>query len=158
MVLHMAYWLMQSEPNCFSIDDLKHCRRPEGWDGVRNYQARNMMRDQMQVGDLAFFYHSNCQPPAVVGVMEIVKTNLVDPTAFDPEDKHFDPKSDPDQPRWIMVAVRFKEKFSQEVSLETLKAMPALADMPLVKRGNRLSIMPVTEQQWQHIYHHATGE
>ena len=78
MVLHMAYWLMKSEPNCFSIDDLKHCRRPEGWDGVRNYQARNMMRDQMQVGDLAFFYHSNCQPPAVVGVMEIVKTNLVE--------------------------------------------------------------------------------
>jgi predicted RNA-binding protein with PUA-like domain len=153
----MAYWLMKSEPNCFSIDDLAQCQKPEGWDGVRNYQARNMMRDQMQVGDLAFFYHSNCQPPAVVGVMEIVQTGLVDHTAFDPEDQHFDPKSDPDNPRWIMVGVRFKEKFSHPVSLEAIKNTPELDDMPLVRRGNRLSIMPVTAAQWCCIHQQATG-
>lgn len=147
----MAYWLMKSEPNCFSIDDLAKRKQPEGWDGVRNYQARNMMRDDMKKGDLAFFYHSNCDEPAVVGIMEIVKEAYPDPTAFDPNDKHFDPKSDPDKPRWMMVGVRFKQKFTTPVTLKAIKVRAALKNMALVQRGNRLSIMPVTAKEWQSI-------
>jgi predicted RNA-binding protein with PUA-like domain len=153
----MAYWLMKSEPTTFSIDDLKHCKKPEGWDGVRNYQARNMMRDQMQKGDLAFFYHSNCEQPAVVGIMEVAHEAIPDHTAFDAKDSHYDPKSDPEAPRWWMVGVRFKEKFKYPVTLHTIKQTPSLEDMALVKRGNRLSIMPVTRSQWQRIVDMATA-
>lgn len=148
----MAYWLMKSEPEEFSIDDL--AARPdqtEPWDGVRNYQVRNMMRDQMQPGDQAFFYHSNCTPPGIVGIMEIVGAARPDPTQFDPADSHYDPKSDPDNPRWLLVDVRFVRKLRREITLQELKDDPALADLPLVRRGNRLSVMPVTEAQWQHI-------
>lgn len=147
----MAYWLMKSEPTAFSIDDLKRCKKPEGWDGVRNYQARNMMRDAMQVGDLAFFYHSNCEVPGIVGVMEIAKPAYPDPTAFDPDDHHFDPKSDPANPRWMMVGVRFKKKFERTIALAELRTHKALAEMPLLRKGNRLSIMPVTAAQWRYI-------
>lgn len=143
----MNYWLMKSEPDVFGIDDLKRVG-VEPWDGVRNYQARNMMRDQMQVGDLAFFYHSNTKVPGVVGIMEIVRAGYPDDCAWDPEHKYYDPKSTPDNPRWYRVDVAYKETFPQVVPLETLKSMPQLADMALVRRGNRLSIMPVTADEW----------
>jgi len=148
----MNHWLMKSEPDTFGIDDLR--ARPEQiehWDGVRNYQARNMMRDQMRVGDQVFFYHSNCSEPGIVGIAEIVREAYPDFTAFDPDDKHFDPKSDPDKPTWFMVDVRFVRKFKHTISLRELKAMPELAELALVRRGNRLSIMPVTAEQWQLI-------
>ncbi|WP_353573190.1 EVE domain-containing protein [Candidatus Albibeggiatoa sp. nov. BB20] len=146
----MAYWLMKSEPNAFSIDDLAKVQI-EPWDGVRNYQARNMMRDQMQIGDLVFFYHSNCKIPAIVGMMKIVKAGYVDNTAFDPDEKYYDPKSKPDSPRWYRVDVAFVEKFEQEISLHTLKQQAELADLALVRKGSRLSIMPVSEPEWQCI-------
>lgn len=148
----MAYWLMKSEPEEFSIDDLR--RRPgrtEPWDGVRNYQARNMMRDEMRRGDQVFFYHSNCETPGIAGIAKIVREGHPDPTAFDPRDKHFDPKSDPDNPRWYLVDVQFVRKFKRVIPLSELKAESALEDLQLVRRGNRLSIMPVTKKQWEHI-------
>jgi len=148
----MSYWLMKSEPSEFSIDDLaRRPRKTEHWDGVRNYQARNMMRDQMKKGDQAFFYHSNCPEPGIVGIVEVVREGYPDHTAFDPEDPHYDPKSDPDNPRWYMVDVKFVRKLTRTIALSELKDDPALQDMPLVRRGNRLSVMPVTEQQWSHI-------
>lgn len=146
----MQYWLMKSEPNAFSIDDLK-TNGTDHWDGVRNYQVRNMMRDQMQVGDLAFFYHSNCQPPGISGVMEIVKAGYPDFTAWDENSDHFDPKSTPDNPRWYMVDVKFKRKFTDLVSLSDLKEHPELIDLPILRKGNRLSIVPVTPVQWDVI-------
>jgi len=146
----MNYWLMKSEPNEFSIDDLER-KKTEPWDGVRNYQARNMMRDQMQLGDKVFFYHSNCDVPGIVGIMDVVKTSYPDPTAFDPEDKHYDSKSDPDNPRWYLVDVGFVEKFSRTIALAELKQQEALSEMPLVRKGNRLSVMPVTTEQWEYI-------
>jgi len=148
----MHYWLMKSEPDVFGIDDLK--RRPkqtEHWDGVRNYQARNMLRDQMQKGDLVLFYHSNCAEPGIVGIAEIVRAGYPDHTAFDPKDPHFDPKSDPQSPRWFMVDVRFKRKLRRTITLAELKSRPELAAMPLVARGNRLSVMPVGETEWDII-------
>lgn len=148
----MAYWLMKSEPEAFGIDDLqKRPQQTECWDGVRNYQARNMMRDDMKLGDLVFFYHSNCSPPGIVGTMKVVKTSYPDHTAWDPEDSHFDPKSFPDAPRWFMVDVQFVEKFSEMISLPALKEYPALADMKLLQKGSRLSITPVTKTQWDFI-------
>ncbi len=146
------YWLMKSEPEEFSIDDLE--QRPgqrEPWDGVRNYQARNMMRDQMSVGDQVFFYHSNCAVPGIVGIAEVVREGYPDPTAFDPEDSHYDPKSDPDNPRWYHVDVGFVRRLRRTIPLTELKARPELADMPLVRKGNRLSVMPVTPEQWAFI-------
>lgn len=148
----MQYWLMKSEPDVFGIDDLK--RRPdktEPWDGVRNYQARNMMRDQMKKGDKAFFYHSNCDVPGIVGVMKVVKGSYPDYTAQDPENKYYDPKASEENPRWFMVNVKYVKKFKRTITLAELKSDPALQDMLLVKKGSRLSIMPVTEQQWLHI-------
>lgn len=148
----MNYWLMKSEPSTFGIDDLK--TRPgktEPWDGVRNYQARNFMRDEMQKGDLAFFYHSNCAEPGIVGIMTIASDAYPDPTQFDPEDDHYDPKSDPDKPRWYLVDVRYKRKFKRTITLQELKQHRALADMKLLQKGNRLSIMPVTRKQWEYI-------
>ena len=148
----MKYWLMKSEPEAFSIDDLQN--RPgqtEHWDGVRNYQARNMMRDEMKTGDRVFFYHSNCDLPGIGGIAEVVKESYPDFTAFDPDDKHFDPKSNPDKPTWYMVDVRFVKKLSRTISLQELKLKEELAELALVRRGNRLSIMPVTEQQWYFI-------
>lgn len=150
----MNYWLMKSEPESFSIDDLARApRKTTCWDGVRNYQARNMMRDEMKRGDLAFFYHSNCETPGIVGVVEIVREAYPDHTAFDPEDHHFDPKSDADNPRWFMVDVKLVEKFSRVVSLRELKeyADGKLAGFRLLARGNRLSVMPVSRQQWKFV-------
>ncbi|MEX0607267.1 MAG: EVE domain-containing protein [Halofilum sp. (in: g-proteobacteria)] len=148
----MTYWLLKSEPDTFGIDDLAaQTEQTDHWDGVRNYQARNMMRDQMSVGDRAFFYHSNTKEPGIVGIIEIARAGYPDHTAFDPEDPHYDPKSDPDNPRWFMVDVRFVRKLERVITLAELKARPELADMPLVRKGNRLSIMPVTEDQWDFI-------
>ncbi|MCO7226231.1 EVE domain-containing protein [Pleionea sp. CnH1-48] len=155
----MNYWLMKSEPDAFSIDDLKaRPKRREPWDGVRNYQVRNMMRDQMKKGDLAFFYHSNCKPPAIVGIMEIVKEGYPDTTAFDPEEKYYDPKSDPDNPRWFMVDVKYKRHLKREIPLQELKEESQLGDFALTRKGSRLSIVPVTEQQWEHILAMESGK
>ena len=146
------YWLMKSEPGEFSIDDLKN--RPsktEPWDGVRNYQARNMMRDEMKPGDKVFFYHSACDEPGIVGVAKVAGKSYPDPTAFDPKDKHFDPKSDPDDPRWFLVDVKFVRKLKRTIGLSELKQHAALSEMVLVRRGNRLSIMPVSEKDWNYI-------
>lgn len=146
----MNYWLMKSEPDVFSIDDLKRVGT-EHWDGVRNYQVRNMLRDDFSKGDLAFFYHSNCKTPGIAGIMSVTRTAYPDLTAFDPGSRYYDPKSTPDTPRWYMVDVKFKRKLKRVIPLETLKSDPELQDMPLVKRGNRLSIVPVTEIQWHRI-------
>ncbi|EAR21346.1 EVE domain-containing protein [Nitrococcus mobilis] len=148
----MSYWVMKSEPSVYGIDDLAaQPSQTDHWEGVRNYQARNMLRDQMRPGDLALLYHSNCPQPGVVGIMEIVRAGYPDHTAFDPESKYFDPKSDPDRPRWYMVDVRFKRRLARTIPLTELKANPALAETPLIRRGNRLSIMPVSAEHWQAI-------
>jgi len=146
------HWLMKSEPEEFSIDDLK-AQGTTHWDGVRNYQARNMMRDQMKKGDQVFFYHSNCEVPGIVGVMKIIKEGYADHTAFDPQDKHFDPKSDPDNPRWYMVDLRFVRKFHKSLPLAMLRqyADRELSKLPLLRRGNRLSVMPVSKEEWEFI-------
>lgn len=148
----MQYWLMKSEPDTFSLSDLKN--RPgkrEPWDGVRNYQARNFMRDDMKKGDGVLFYHSNTNPPGVVGLAEVASKPYPDPTAFDPKSKYFDPKSDTDNPRWILVDVRYRKTFKKAVTLEQMKTMPALKDMRVLQRGNRLSITPVTKAEYDAI-------
>lgn len=148
----MNYWLMKSEPDAFSINHLKDKpKQTEHWDGVRNYQARNMMRDEMKRGDLVFFYHSNCETPGIVGIMEVAREAYPDHTAFDPEDKHFDPKSDPAKPTWMMVDVKYVRTLARTISLTELKQKTELSGMALVRRGNRLSIMPVSKQQWDFI-------
>ncbi|NOY63668.1 MAG: EVE domain-containing protein [Gammaproteobacteria bacterium] len=148
----MNYWLLKSEPDTYSIDDLaRDPQHAEHWDGVRNYQARNMMRDQMKLGDQAFFYHSNCKEPGIVGIMEIVRESYPDFTAHDPASNYYDPKSDPDNPRWYMVDVRHVRTLKRTITLTELKAQAPLAEMPLVRRGNRLSIMPVSAEQWRYI-------
>ena len=148
----MNYWLMKSEPTAFSIDDLKNMpNQTEHWDGVRNYQARNMMRDQMKVGDQVFFYHSNCDVPGIVGIMEVVSEGYPDHTAFDPQSKYFDPKSDSQNPRWIMVDIKYTRHTSRVISLAELKECEALENMQLVRKGNRLSIMPIKAEEWNEI-------
>ena len=148
----MAYWLFKSEPDVFGIDHLmQRPDRTEPWDGVRNYQARNFMRDGMQAGEQGFFYHSNCAEPGIVGIVRIASESYPDPTAFDPDSKYYDAKSDPAQPRWWLVDVAFVKRFARTVSLRELKAEPRLADMRLVQRGNRLSVMPVEPAHWQTI-------
>ena len=146
----MQYWLIKSEPSDFSIDDLQKCpKQTEPWDGIRNYQVRNMMRDEMKQGDQTFFYHSSCAEPGIVGIMEIVSQAYADPTAFDPKNKHFDPKSDPDSPRWLLVDVKFKQKFARTLTLTELRAQKGLASMRLLQRGNRLSVTPVSKKEWK---------
>jgi predicted RNA-binding protein with PUA-like domain len=150
----MNYWLMKSEPDVFGIEHLyKMPKRTEHWDGVRNYQARNMMRDQMKKGDMVFFYHSNCDEPGIVGIMTVVKEGYPDFTAVDPDQKYYDPKSDPENPRWFMVDIKYKRRTKRNITLKELKeyADAELADCPLVRKGNRLSIMPLTEEQWEFI-------
>jgi len=150
----MRYWLMKSEPEAFSIDDLaKSPRKTTHWDGVRNFQARNFMRDDMRVGDLAFFYHSNCAEPGIAGIVKIVKAGYPDHTAFDAKDPHFDGDSDPRSPRWYMVNVRFERKLARPISLAELRkhANGALKGLALLQRGNRLSITPVSAAQWKFI-------
>lgn len=138
---------MKSEPDAYSIDDLKHDGQ-EPWDGIRNYQARNMMRDKMKVGDKVLFYHSSCRVPAVVGIAKIASSSYPDPTQFDPKAKYYDPKSTPDNPRWMLVDVRFIRKTKRPITLKELKAHPALANFRLNMRGNRLSIFPVSKKHW----------
>ncbi len=147
------FWLMKSEPNTFGIDHLRACsKQQDHWDGIRNYQVRNMLRDDFQPGDEAFFYHSNCKIPGIVGTMTVVSAPYPDHTAFDPESPYYDPKSDPENPRWYMVDVKFKEKFNDIVKLEQLRTIPALKEMLILRKGNRLSITPVTLKQWQIIH------
>ena len=149
----MQYWLMKSEPDEFSFDDLE--QRPqqtEPWDGVRNYQARNMMRYTMHLRDRAFSYHSYCLAPGIAGLPRVASESRPDHTAFDPDDKHFDPKSDPEKPRWYLVDVQFERHLKRVISLRELKAQAdALQDFPLVRRGNRLSVMPVDAEHWEYI-------
>ena len=150
----MNYWLMKSEPSTFSIDALSAApKRRTFWDGVRNYQVRNMMRDDMKVGDLAFFYHSSCDEPGIAGVVKIVRSAYPDHTAFDPKDPHFDAGSKPDAPRWLMVDVQLQQRFSRIITLDELRkhADEKLKDMLLLKRGNRLSITPVSATHWKFI-------
>ena len=150
----MNYWLMKSEPNEFGIDDLRAAPGGETfWDGVRNYQARNFMRDDMKVGDGVLYYHSNCPETGVVGIATVCREAYPDHTAFDPDDKHFDPGSDPDNPRWCMVDIRFERKFTRVILLRELRQFVdgPLRDMLLLRRGNRLSITPVTGEEWDFI-------
>lgn len=139
----MAYWLMKSEPDVYSIDDLKR-DNTELWDGVRNYQARNFLTS-MAVGDLAFFYHSNTKPPGIVGLMDVVETQVVDPTQFDSASPYYDPKSSPEQPRWQTVTVGYKETFTPGITLDQMKAAFSPEELWVVRRGNRLSVMPVAD-------------
>lgn len=146
----MNYWLVKSEPQAFSIDDLKRNKR-EPWDGVRNYQARNFMRDDMRKGDPVFFYHSNCKDIGIVGIAEVASPAYPDPSQFDPDDPHYDPKSKADNPRWMLVDLKYRRKLRRTIGLEELKSCPELADMALTRKGNRLSVMPVTEAEWNFI-------
>ncbi len=148
----MNYWLMKSEPDVFSIDDLKnHPKQTESWDGVRNYQARNMLRDEMKKGDLAFFYHSSCEVPGIVGIMEIAKEGYPDPTAFIPKHKYYDPKSKPENPAWYLVDVKFNRKLKRIIPLTELRGKKPLQNMKLLQKGNRLSMMPITRKEWDYI-------
>ncbi|HOX71815.1 MAG TPA: EVE domain-containing protein [Dokdonella sp.] len=144
------YWLLKSEPEEFSIDALAKVKS-EPWSGVRNYQARNFMRDGMQVGDGVLFYHSNCAEPGVVGIAEVATAAHPDPTQFDARSDYHDPAARRDEPRWLLVDVRFKRKLKRTITLEELKGRDELAEFALVRRGNRLSVMPVTRAQWDFI-------
>jgi len=151
----MNYWLMKSEPSTFGIDDLaRAARQTAGWDGVRNYQARNMLRDDFRAGDRAFFHHSSCKVPGIYGTMEVVRAGHPDPTAFDRSHRHFDIGSDPADPRWYQVEVRLLRKFAQPVTLEALRehAQGPLRDLIVLRRGNRLSVMPVSADEWKFIH------
>jgi predicted RNA-binding protein with PUA-like domain len=144
------YWLMKSEPSAFSIDDLKR-KKTTLWDGVRNYQARNFMMNEMKVGDEALFYHSSADPTAAVGVMVISGAAEPDPSQFDPDDSHYDPKATPGRPIWFCVRVTFKSKFARPVSLQEMRNHKGLQKMVLLKKGSRLSIQPATEKEFQTI-------
>lgn len=144
-----AHWLMKSEPGVYSIDDLERDRTTH-WDGVRNYQARNLMRDRMKKGDLVLFYHSNANPPGVAGLAKVVRESYPDFTAWDPESRYFDPKGSRENPRWFMVDIGFVEKFDRLVPLEEIREDPALQDMVLVRRS-RLSVQPVEPEEFEYI-------
>ena len=146
----ISHWLMKSEPDAFSIDDLER-KGQEAWDGVRNYQARNFMRDGMRVGDKVFFYHSNCAEPGIVGVAEVATDAYPDPSQFDPKSDYFDSGSTRDNPRWMLVEVKFVKKFKRTITLDELKQQDALTEMALVRKGNRLSVMPVSDDDWKYI-------
>ena len=150
----MNYWLLKSEPSTFSIDDL--AAKPKcttAWDGVRNYQARNMLRDSIKKGDSAFFYHSSCDVPGIAGIVTVVKEGYPDETALDPKHHHYDADSRATDPRWYVIDVKLTRKFANVITLDTLKkhAGKALADMILLRRGNRLSVMPVSKKEWDFI-------
>ena len=145
------YWLVKSEPEVFSFDDLQKApKKTTGWDNVRNSTARNFLRDGMKVGDLVFYYHSNAEPSAIVGIAEVAREGYPDPSAFDPANEYHDPKSNPDAPTWFMVDLRAVEKLRRPVTLPEIKADAALAEMALVKQG-RLSVTPVTAREWEHV-------
>ena len=148
----MKYWLLKSEPDVFSLEDLKNCpNQTEPWDGIRNYQARNLMRDEMKVGDQAFFYHSRQAEPAIVGTVKVVREAYPDHTSWDPSSKYFDEKSSPENPRWLMVDVQFENEFSRPVTLKEMRSIPELKEMFLLRKGMRLSVQPVTEAEFQLI-------
>ncbi len=152
----MRCWLMKSEPSAFSIEDLKNA--PNGtdhWDGIRNYQARNLMRDEMKRGDRVLFYHSSADPMAVVGTARVVREAYPDHTALDPDSKYFDPKSTSENPRWVMVDIQFESQFAVPLTLAELRKLPQLNDMMLLKKGQRLSIQPVTEEEFETVVRHA---
>lgn len=143
----MAYWLMKSEPECYSIDDLAR-DRVNMWEGCRNYTVRNFLRDRFCVGDEAFFYHSNADPSGIAGIMRVAREAYPDPTQFDPQSDYYDPKSSADAPRWLVVDVEFVAKLPRVLSLGELRATPGLEGMEVLRRGQRLSVMPVTEAEW----------
>lgn len=155
----MAYWLFKTEPDAFSISDL--ARRPqqtEPWDGVRNFQARNFLRDGVKRGDKVFIYHSSCKSVGIAGVAEVVKEGYPDVSQFNPESPYYDAKSTLENPKWFCVDVKYVEAFDKVLPLSKIKAMPDITEIALVKKGGRLSIMPVTEQEWQHLYRAATAQ
>ena len=144
------FWLLKTEPDVFSFDDLLRApKRTAGWDGVRNFQARNTLRDEMKLGDGVLIYHSRIPPMAIAGIAEIVREGHVDPTQFDPKDHHYDPKSKRDSPLWYQVEVRAVQKLERPVTLEEMKQVPALKGMALLRRGQRLSVQPVTEAEFE---------
>jgi predicted RNA-binding protein with PUA-like domain len=148
----MAYWLFKSEPECYSFADLMgEPSQITGWDGVRNYQARNFLRDSIKAGDSVFFYHSSAQPPCIAGIAKVVRDGHPDPTAFDPSSDHYDTKSDPSNPTWIQVSIKAEGAFDPPIELSQLRAIPELAGMELLRKGSRLSIQPVTPQEWKTI-------
>lgn len=148
----MNYWLLKSEPLTFSIDDLAaRPKKTEPWEGVRNYQARNMLRDQIKKGDQAFFYHSSCPVPGIAGIVEIVKSGYPDAAAFDPDSPYYDPNSTHENPRWYRVDVKLLKKFPSIISLQNLKQESSLKNFALLQRGNRLSVMPVKVLEWECI-------
>lgn len=148
----MNFWLVKSEPDVFSIDDLANSPlQTTCWDGVRNYQARNFLRDSMKNGDKVLFYHSSTDPTGVAGWCEVVREGYPDTSAFDPNSNYFDPDSTPDKPVWIMVDIKLVEKFPRLVTLQEIKENPALKDILLIKRGNRLSVFPVKEEEFNEI-------
>jgi predicted RNA-binding protein with PUA-like domain len=150
----MRYWLMKTEPTTFSVEDLERAKRhTTPWDGVRNYQARNMLRDEMKKGDLAFLYYSSTDVPGIVALMKIVKEGYPDPTAFDRKHHHYDPDSDPAEPRWFMVDVQLERRLTRVITLEELRkhAMKELKNMALLRKGNRLSVTPVEAAEWKFI-------
>jgi predicted RNA-binding protein with PUA-like domain len=148
----MKYWLMKSEPNVFSIDNLAEAKNQTAyWDGIRNYQARNFLRDDFKIGDKVIFYHSSSEPPAAVGICEVVKEGYPDFTAFDPDDPHYDPKSKKDNPTWIMVDVKLVKRFISTVTISEMRDNKKLQKMQLLQRGNRLSVMPLTKDEFKEI-------
>ncbi len=148
----MNHWLMKSEPSAFSIDDLAASPgKTTVWEGIRNYQARNLLRDEIQVGDLAYLYHSSCQLPGVVGVMEVTRGGYADPAQFDPASRYFDPRSDRHAPRWFCVDVKLNRRLGRVIGLQEMRTHEPLRDLALLQRGNRLSVMPVTKPEWDFI-------
>lgn len=147
----MNYWLLKSEGDCYSIDDLKRDKKV-AWTGVRNYQARNFMRDDMKVGDMILFYHSNAKPNGVYGIAKVASKPYPDPTAFDKKDEHYDPKSKKEKPTWILVDVAFVSKFKEPISLDEIKIDPRLEGMVVRQTGSRLSVMPVSEKHFNYIH------
>jgi predicted RNA-binding protein with PUA-like domain len=151
----MSYWLMKTEPTSFSVEDLERApNKTTAWDGVRNYQARNMLRDQMKIGDQAFLYYSNCDEPGIVAIVEIVEEGYPDPTAFERKHHHYDPKSNPDNPRWFLVDVQLKRRLHRVITLKELRKYESkqLAGMMILRPGNRLSVTPVTAGHWKFIH------
>lgn len=146
----MRYWLMKSEPTVYSLEHLR-VKGIDSWEGVRNYQACRFLREEMAVGDLAFFYHSNAKPSGVVGIMRVVKSGYPDDTAWDSSSPYYDPKSTLEKPRWYRVDVAFERALSRLISLDELRALPQLAQSPLVRRGNRLSVLPLSLEEWESI-------
>ena len=148
----MKYWLLKTEPESFSIQDLKDCpKQTTFWDGVRNYQARNYLRDEIKVGDRVLFYHSNVDPPAIVGTARVVTAGYPDPTAWDETNHHYDPTSSPQNPRWFMVDVQLDRIFAQPIGLDHLRTIKSLAGMELLRKGSRLSVQPVTAEEFKEV-------